>query len=157
MWRAIGDDGEVVEILVQRRRNLVAAGKLIRALLEKQSFAPSVITTDTLRSYRAAFSDLGLSARHEQGLGKNNLAEVSHQPNRSRERKTHRFKSRESAELFLPMHSAVYNTFNSQRHLISRRTHRKHRAEATNHWRSAVGAHDKSLLVGTRCYRGPFP
>jgi len=83
VWRAVDDEGEVLEILVQRRRNRAAAGKLIRKLLKKQSIAPSVITTDKLCSYGAAFSDLGLSARHEQGLRKNNRAEVSHQPNPS--------------------------------------------------------------------------
>ena len=86
VWRAVDDEGEVLEILVQRRRYRAAAVRLMRTLLKKQGFAPKVITTDKLRSYAAAFSDLGLSARHEQGLRKNNPAEVSHQPNRRRER-----------------------------------------------------------------------
>jgi transposase-like protein len=138
VWQAVDDEGEVLEILVQRRRNRSAAGKLIRKLLKKLGFAPTVITTDKLRSYGAAFNDLGLSARHEQGLRKNNRAEVSHQPNRRRERKMQRFKSHGSSQLFLTMHAAVYNTFNTQRHLISRQTHRNHRAEAMNHWRTAA-------------------
>ena len=142
VWRAVDDEGEVLEILVQRRRNWAAAGKLMRKLLKKQGIAPAVITTDRLRSYGAAISDLGLSARHEQGLRKNNRAEVSHQPNRRCERKMQRFKSHGSAQLFLSMHSAVYNTFNTQRHLISRPTHRNHRAEAMDHWRSAAMARD---------------
>ena len=95
-------------------------------------------SNDKLRSYGAAFSDLGLSARHDPGLRKNNRAEVSHQPNRRRERKMQRFKSHGSAQLFLSMHSAVYNTFNTQRHLISRQTHRNNRAEAMNHWHTAA-------------------
>jgi transposase-like protein len=110
----------------------------MRTLLKKQGFVPRLITTDKLRSYGAAFSDLGLSARHEQGLRKNNRAEVSHQPNRRCERKMQRFKSHGSAQPFLSMHSAVDNTFNTQRHLNSRQTLRTHRAEATNHWRSAA-------------------
>ena len=138
VWQAVDNEGEVLEILVQRRRNRSAAGKLMRKLLKKQGFAPSVITTDKLRSYGAAFSDLGLSARHDPGLRKNNRAEVSHQPNRRRERKMQRFKSHGSAQLFLSMHSAVYNTFNTQRHLISRQTHRNNRAEAMNHWHTAA-------------------
>lgn len=141
VWRAADDEGEVLEILVQRRRNRSAAAKLMRTLLKRQGFAPSVITTDKLRSYGAAFGHLGLSARHEQGQRKNNRAEVSHPPNRRRERKMQRFKSHGLAQLFLSMHSAVYNTFNTQRHLISRQTLRIHGAQATNHWRSAaVGA-----------------
>ena len=130
VWRVVDDEGEVLEIRVQRRRSLAAAGKLIRALLKKRGFAPSVVTTDKLRSYAAAFSDLGLR--------KNNRAEVSHQPNRRREQKMQRFKSRSSGQLFLSMHSAVYSTFNTQRHLISRQTHRNHRAQAMNHRRSTA-------------------
>jgi transposase-like protein len=107
VWRAVDDEGEVLEILVQHRRNRAAAGKLMRILLKKRGFAPFMITTDKLRSYKAAFSDLGLSAQHEQGLRKNNRAEVSHQPNRRRERKMQRFKSHGSAQLILSIHAAV--------------------------------------------------
>ena len=138
VWRAVDDEGEVLEILVQRRRNRAAAGKLMRTLLKKQGFVPSVITTNKLRSYGAAFGDLGLSTRHKQGIRKDNRAEVSHQPNRRRERKMQRFKSHGSAQLFLSMHAAVYNNFNTQRHLISRHTLRNHRAEAMNCWLSAA-------------------
>jgi len=81
-----------------------------------------------------------LAARHGQGLRKNNRAEVSHQPVRRRERKMQRFKSPGSAQRFLSMHSAVYNTFNVQRHLISRRTLRIFRAEAMTQWRAAAAA-----------------
>jgi len=81
-----------------------------------------------------------LSARHEQGLRKNNRAENSHQPVRRRERKQQRFKSAGSAQRLLAMHSAVHNTFNLQRHLISRRTLRTFRAEAAQAWRIATAA-----------------
>ena len=93
LWRAVDDEGEVLDVLVQRRRNKAAAGKLMRKLLKKQGFAPSVVVTDKLRSYSSAFRDIGLSARHEQGLRKNNRAENSHLPVRRRERKIQRFKS----------------------------------------------------------------
>ena len=98
------------------------------------------MTTDKLRSYGAAFKEIGLSADHMQGVYQNNRAEVSHQPLRRRERKMQRFKSPGSAQRFVLMHSAVYNTFNVQRHLISRRTLRAFRAEAMAQWRAATAA-----------------
>ena len=140
LWRAVDDEGEVLDVLVQRRRDKSAARKLMRKLLKKHGFAPTVIVTDKLRSYASAFRDIGLSARHEQGLRKNNRAENSHLPVRRRERKLQRFKSPGSAQRFLSSHAAVYNTFNLQRHLISRRTLRIFRAEATDQWNAAVAA-----------------
>ncbi len=140
LWRAVDDEGEVLDVLVQRRRDNSAARKLMRKLLKKHGFAPSVIVTDKLRSYASAFREIGLSARHEQGLRKNNRAENSHLPVRRRERKLQRFKSSGSAQRFPSAHAAVYNTFNLQRHLISRRTLRIFRAEATDQWNAAVAA-----------------
>ena len=93
LWRAVDHEGEVLEILVQRRRDRSAAVKLMRKLLRKQGFAPTRVTTDKLRSYGAAFRHLGLSCHHEQGLRENNRAENSHQVVRRRERKMQRFKS----------------------------------------------------------------
>ena len=124
LWRAVDNEGEVLDLLVQGQRDKVAAVKLMRKLLKKQGFAPAVLVTDKLRSYGAAKSEIGLSARHEQGLRKNNRAENSHQPIGRRERKMQRFKSPGSAQRFVSVHAAVHNTFNVQRHLIitSRRT-----------------------------------
>jgi transposase-like protein len=68
LWRAVDDEGEVLDLLVQPRRDKAAAVKLMRKLLKKQGFAPDVLVTDKLRSYRSAKSEIGLSARHEQGL-----------------------------------------------------------------------------------------
>src|SRR3982074_434844 len=101
LWRAVDHEGEVLEILVQRRRDERAAVKLMRKLLRKQGFAPQKVTTDKLRSYGAAFRHLGLSCHHEQGLRQNNRAENSHQVVRRRERKMQRFKSAASAQRFL--------------------------------------------------------
>ena len=120
LWRAVDSKGEVLDVLVQRRRDKAAAQRLMRKLLRKQGFAPAVVTTDKLRSYGSAFAEIGLTARHEQGLRKNNRAEVSHQPVRRRERKMQRFKSPGSAQRFVAMRSAAYNTFNIQRHPVSR-------------------------------------
>ncbi len=140
LWRAVDSEGEVIDIVVQGGRDKAAALKLMRKLLKKQGFAPTVIVTDKLRSYAAAFAELGLAADHERGLRQNNRAEVSHQPVRRRERKMQRFKSAGSAQRFLAMHAAVHNTFNVQRHLISRRTLRLFRAEAMQQWHVATMA-----------------
>ena len=112
----------------------------MRKLLKKQGYAPSLLVTDKLGSYGAARRELGLSARHEQGLRKNNRAENSHQVVRRRERKLQRFKSAGSAQRFLSTHAAVYNTFNVQRHLVSRRTLRIFRAEAADAWQIATAS-----------------
>ncbi len=112
----------------------------MRKLLKKQGFAPAVVVTDKLRSYGAAFREIGLSARHEQGRRMNNRAENSHQPTRRRERKMQGFKSPGSAQRFLSCHAAVHNLFNLQRHLISRPTLRRFRAAALEQWRMATAA-----------------
>ena len=112
----------------------------MRKLLRKQGFAPKTLVTDKLRSYGAAKKQLGLSARHEQGLRKNNRAENSHLPVRRRERKMQRFKSSGSAQRFLSVHAVVQNTFNVQRHLVSRNTLRVLRGEALQNWRAATAA-----------------
>ena len=134
LWRAVDSEGEVLDFLIQSRRNTKAEIRLMRKLLKKQGFAPSTIVTDQLRSYGSAIRKLGLSAEHEQGLRKNNRAENSHQPVRRRERKMQRFKSPKSAQRFLAIHAAVYNLFNVQRHLISRQTLRQFRASAMAEW-----------------------
>ena len=108
--------------------------------LRNQGFVPKLLVTDKLRSYGSAFRQLHLTCPHEQGLRKNNRAENSHQPVRRRERKMQRFKSARSAQRFLSMHAAVHNTFNFQRHLVSRSTLRIFRAEAASEWRNAVAA-----------------
>jgi len=140
LWRAVDSEGEVLDIVVQVGRDKAAALKLMRKLLKKQRVTPTVIVTDKLQSYAAAFAALGLAANHERGLRQNNRAEVSHQPIRRRERKMQRFKSAGSAQRFLAMHAAVYNTFNVQRHLISRQTLRLFRAEAMQQWHAATMA-----------------
>jgi transposase-like protein len=140
LWRAVDDEGEVLDLLVQRRRDKSAAVKLMRRLLKKQGFSPDVLVTDKLRSYGAAKSEMGLSALHEQRLRRNNRAENSHQATRRRERKMQRFKSPGSAQRFLSIHVAVQNAFNVQRHLTSRRTLRFLRDEALQTWRAATAA-----------------
>src|SRR6201987_1969867 len=92
LWRAVDHEGEVLDMLVQSRRDTRAALRLMRKLLKKQGFTPRLVVTDKLRSYASAFGELQLTCPHEQGLRKNNRAENSHQPVRRRERKIQRFK-----------------------------------------------------------------
>ena len=138
LWRAVDAEGEVLDVLVQSKRNKHAALKLMRKLLKKYAFVPERLVSDDLRSYGAAAHDLGIESRHQRGRWKNNRAENSHQPTRRRERKMHRFKSAGSAQKFLSTHAAVYNTFNVQRHLTSAQTKRVLRAAAMSTWRTVV-------------------
>jgi putative transposase len=140
LWRAVDSEGEVLDLLVQPRRDTRAALRLIRKLLKKQGYAPDELVTDKLGSYGTAHRELRLSCHHEQGLRKNNRAENSHQPVRRHERKQQRFRSAGSAQRFLSMHAPVRNTFNLQRHLVSRRTLRTFRTEAAQTWQIATAA-----------------
>jgi putative transposase len=140
LWRAVDNEGTVLDFLVQARRNTKAAKKLMYSLLKKQGFAPTLIVTDKLRSYHAAFRKLGLTAEHIDNIRANNRAENSHQPVRRRERKMQRFKSPGSAQRFLNIHAATYNHFNHQRHLINRNLFKKLRADAFDVWKVATTA-----------------
>jgi putative transposase len=140
LWRAVDNEGEVLDFLVQRRRNAKAARKLMIKLLKKYGFAPTRVVTDRLRSYSTAFRAIGLAAKHDRGPRANNRAETSHQPVRRRERKQQRFKSPGSAQRFLTIHAAVYNAFTHQRHLL-RRSHLKQlRAGSFGTWAQASAA-----------------
>lgn len=141
LWRIVDDEGEVLDMLVQERRNKAAALKLLRKLLKRTGVHPEVIITDKLASYRAAARELGLVDRHRPGgMRENNRAENSHLPIRRRERKQQKFKSRASAQKFLATHAAVYNVFNFQPHQIRRPTLCLFRAEAHRTWAAATAA-----------------
>ncbi len=140
LWRAVDCEGEVLDVLVQSRRNKRAALKLMRKLLKSQGFSPDAVMTDKLLSYGAALSELGMRARHITGGRINNRAENSHLPIRQRERRMQQFKSAGAAQRFLSTHAAIYNTFNVQRHLISRRTMRQFRAAAMDRWDAMTAA-----------------
>ncbi len=140
LWRAVDCEGEVLDILVQSRRNRKAALRLMRKLLKKQGFVPEAFVTDKLPSYDAALKDLGVTRHHDFGGRKNNRAENAHLPVRQRERRMKRFRSPGPAQRFLSTHAAVYNTFNVQRHLISRKILRQFRGDAMSTWQSATTA-----------------
>ena len=141
LWRAVDDEGEVLDVLVQRRRNKHAALKLLRRLLKNQGIQPETITTHKLSSYRAAARILGLTGHHRPGgMRENNRAENSHLVIRRRERKQQKFKSQGSAQRFLSAHGPIYNTFNLQPHLIRRSTPRQFRAVAHDAWAAATVA-----------------
>ena len=139
-WRAVDAEGEVLEVLVQTRRDCRAAARLMRKLLRRQGILPDAWVTDKCRAYGAGLRHLGLdSATHVTARRQNNRAESSHVPVRRRERKRQGFRSPASAQRFLSMHAATYKTFTVCRHLTSARTHRLFRAEAIAAWRNAAG------------------
>lgn len=141
MWRAVDKEGEVLDVLVQKRRNTAAAMKLMRKLLKRQGFKPEAVVTDGLASYQAAMRELGCTDRHLPGrLRDNNRVENSHLPVRRRERKMQRFKSQGQAQRFISTHGPIYNTFNIQRHLISRNKMRQFRTSAMEEWKVASAA-----------------
>jgi putative transposase len=139
LWRAVDDEGEVLDLVVQRRRDTEAALRLLKRLLHNQPVEPETITKDGLLSYGAALDQLDLRHLHRPGrLRENDRAENSHLPIRRRERQQQRFKSQASAQKFLSIRAAIYNTFNIQRHLISRPTLRRFCADAASAWAAAV-------------------
>lgn len=135
IWRAVDDEGEVLDLVVQKRRDHHAAMKLLTRLLRNQPIQPEAIVTDGLGSYASALKELGLQDIHRPGrLRENNRAENSHLPIRRRERHMQLFKSQASAQRFLTTHAAIYNAYYVQRHLISRSTLRQFRSEADLSW-----------------------
>lgn len=141
MWRAVDKEGEVLDVLVQKRRNKAAALKLFKKLFKNQGFVPDEFSTDGLASYGSALRELGCSRQHQPGqLEHNNRAENSHLPVRRRKRKMRLFKSQGQAQRFTSTHLAIYNTFTVQRHLISRKTMRTFRDQAMIEWKTASPA-----------------
>jgi putative transposase len=138
LWRAVDQDGEVLDILVQRRRDGQAAKRFFRKLLKGQGSEPRRLVTDKLRSYGAAHRAMMPSVVHDTTQYANNRAELSHQPTRQRERHMRRFKSWAGAQRFLAVHGIVNNLFRVGRHLLRAVNHRLLRSRAFVAWNVAT-------------------
>jgi putative transposase len=140
LWRAVDQDGDLIDILVQPRRNRRAAEKFFRKLLKGQGCEPRRLVTDKLRSYRAAHRVVFPSVIHDTSQYANNRVEVSHQPTRRRERQMQRFKSAAQAQRFLAVHGLVGNLFRLGRHLLRAAHHRFFRERAFQLWNAVTSA-----------------
>ncbi len=138
LWRAVDQDGEVVDVFLQARRDGKAAKRFFKRLLKNHTDEPRKIVTDKLRSYGVAHRELIPYTIHDTTQYANNSAEVSHQPTRVRERGMRRFKSMQQAQRFLGVHAMVYNLFNLGRHLISAEHYRLLRQRAFATWKCAA-------------------
>jgi len=138
LWRAVDQDGEVVDVFLQSRRDGKAAKRFFRRLLKTHRNEPRKIVTDKLRSYGVAHRELIPETIHDTSQYANNRAELSHQPTRVRERGMRRFKSMQQAQRFLTVHAAVYNLFNLGHHLVSAKNYRFFRMRAFASWNCAA-------------------
>jgi len=134
LWRAVDQDGVVLDILVQSRRDAKAAKRFFKRLLRGLQYVPRVIVTDKLRSYGAAKREVLPDVEHRQSRYLNNRAENSHRPTRRRERQMQRFKSPRQAQDFLFAHSFIYGHFRPRRHRMTASSHREVRATAFKVW-----------------------
>lgn len=140
LWRAVDQDGDVIDILVQSHRDQRAAERFFRRLLRGQRAEPLRIITDKLRSYSAAMRTIFPNLTHIVERYANNRAEASHQSTRQRERQMRRFKSARHAQRFLSLHDAVRNLFRVGRHLLRSSNHRLLRSRAFAVWQEATAA-----------------
>ena len=138
LWRAVDQDGEVVDVFSQKRRNAKAAKRFFWRLLRRHKGEPRKIVTDKLLSYDVAHRELVPESIHDNNQYANNRAELSHQTTRGRERGMRKFKSVRQAQRFLNAHAAVYNLFNLGRHLVSAETYRFFRSRAFASWKNAA-------------------
>jgi len=134
LWRAVDQDGFVLDALVQSRRDKNAAERLLRKLMGKQSGAPRVMITDKLLSYGAARNKMRMNFEHRQHKGLNNRAENSHQPTRRRERIMKRFKSARHLQRFVSIHDPIANLFHFPRNAHNATDYRTLRSAAMAAW-----------------------
>src|SRR3954467_8261934 len=139
LWRAVDQDGGVLDVLVQGRRDKRAAKRLLRKLLKRQMRPPRVMVTDKLPSYGAAKGEVMPSVEHRRHKGLNNRAENSHQPTRRRERQMKRFKSPGQAQRFLSAHDGINNVFPLRRDHRPAAQYRAARTQAFQTWAEVTG------------------
>ena len=139
LWRAVDQDGDTLDILVQSRKDTNAARKFFRKLLKGQQYSPNIIVTDKLKSYGAAHREMGLSSVHETKQYQNNRSENSHQRTRQQERQMRRFKSAGHAQRFLSVHAAVGNLSRQDRHLMTASNYRELRNHGFAEWDNVSG------------------
>ena len=139
LWRAVDQDGIVLDILVQPKRDKRAAVRFLRRLLKGLAYVPRVVITDKLASYGAALRAVLPSVEHRQHKRLNNRAENSHQPTRERERRMRRFKSPGHAQRFLAAYGPIASHFRPRRHRLTAAEYRTTRAERFATWRAVTG------------------
>jgi putative transposase len=139
LWRAVDQDGNVLDILVQKRRDKAAAGRFFRRLMKKTRMVPRVVVTDKLRSYGAAHREVMPSVEHRSHKGLNNRAENSHQPTRQRERAMKRFRSVGEAQRFLSAFSGISPHFRPRRHLMPAHDYRAEMTVRFAIWEQITG------------------
>jgi putative transposase len=140
LWRAVDQDGDTIDILVQRRRNKQAAVRFFRRLLKGQGREPRWLVTDKLKSYDAAHRTVMPTVEHINHVYANNRAEVSHQPTRQREYHMRGFASATQAQRFLTLHGLTQNLFRLGRHLLQAVNYRLLRTQAFQVWQDVVCA-----------------
>ncbi len=139
LWRAVDQEGNVLDILVQSRRNKGAAKKFFRKLLKGCTYVPRVLITDKLGSYEAAKQEVMLSVEHRKHKRLNNRAENSHQPTRQRERTMRRFKSPGHAQRFLSAFGPIREHFCPRRHRLRAEEYRRERTRRFQVWNEVAG------------------
>ena len=137
LWRAVDHEGEILESHVTKTRDKAAALAFMKKALRRHG-SPETITTDGLRSYKAALRELGALEKQEIGRHANNRIENSHLPFRRRERAMLRFRQIKSLQKFASVHANVHNHFNLERHLVDRQTYKERRSAALAEWQVLV-------------------
>ena len=138
LWRAVDEDGDVVDVFLQAKRDGIAAKRFFKRLLRNHGAEPRKIVTDKLRSYGVAHRELIPETIHSTEQYENNRAEQSHEATRVRERGMRRFKSMKQPRRFVTAHAAVSNLFNLGRHLVRAQHYRDLRVSAFSEWGRAV-------------------
>jgi len=137
LWRAVDQEGDVLESFVTKTRDKAAALKFIKKAMKRYGSAKA-ITTDGLHPYKAAIREIGNAEKQEIGRWINNRCENSHQPSRRRERRMLRFRQMKSLQKFSSVHASVHNHFNQERRLTSRETFKANRSAALAEWRALM-------------------